>query len=132
MARPIIFPVLGLMGVILYGTTRATRPPSLDDGPPVEAVAPDDGWSEDREDRAPPPAPPPAPRLKSDVEAEEARAALLEATARRRRAQGLDSTGAAPPPAATATAPPPASPPPAATPAPEPPGYVPAPITPAQ
>ena len=125
MTRSILIPILGLMGIVLYGTTRASRPPSLDGAD--RAGVSRSGYVEMEPSQPlqrvePQQAPPPAPRLQSDVEAEEARAALLEATARRLREQAADSAAAA----SAQAAPAPLAPAPG-----EPPDYVPAPITPA-
>ena len=81
MSRSVLLPVLGLVGIVLYGTTRAGQPdPSEIVGmgrtPAVHGFAP----SMSRPPPEAPPAPPPAPRLRSDVEAEE-RAAVLADTA---------------------------------------------------
>ena len=125
MPRSILIPILGLMGIVLYGSTQASRPPSLEgSGPelPSEYVEMEPSRPLQRVERQAPP--PPAPRLPSEVEAEAARAALLEATERRLREQAADSAAGALSPAAT---------PPAPAPSPtEPPGYVPARITPEQ
>lgn len=121
MSRSILLPIFGLMGIILYGTTRASRPPepeagAYETGPEIIEMEPSQPLQ-----RAAPPPPPAAPRLQSDVEAERLalEAELRDATARRLREQGLDSTAAADP-----------SPRPEASDAET--GYVPAPLTPTQ
>ena len=72
MSRSTILPILGLAGIVLFSVNRAGAPPPVPDDPFYT-----DGFSESYAEPQPvaaeEPPPPPAPRLKSDVEAEEAR-----------------------------------------------------------
>lgn len=77
MSRSILLPLLGLVGIILYGTTQAARPPyetetrvEMDAPPPIRQPA----AARPPARRTPASSPPPAPRLRSEVEAEAARA----------------------------------------------------------
>lgn len=93
-SRSMFLPILGLMGIILFGTMRATRPASPEDEmaefAPAEMYTPAPAVP-----RAQAPPPPPAPRLKS-VEEEEARqdaeAALAAARTRLARADSIPRT----------------------------------------
>ena len=77
MSRSILLPVFALMGIVLYGTTRAARPAADLPDPSGTRVEIADPSPEGPSYQAPPP--PPAPRLRSEIEAEAAREDSLDA-----------------------------------------------------
>lgn len=105
MSRSIILPILGLAAIILYGTTQAALPTAEDVSQMQEAARPARQAPPPR--GAPPPAPPPAPRLRSEIEAEEAALARADSA---RRARPADTTMTPPPTAGTLDGPTPDAP----------------------
>jgi type IV secretory pathway VirB10-like protein len=77
-SRSLILPIIGLAGIILYGTTQAALP-TADEVSQAQASARPAPPPPRAQAEAPPP-PPPAPRLRSVVEAEEAARARTDST----------------------------------------------------
>lgn len=78
MPRSLFLPILGLVGIVVLGTTRAGQPDPVEIVGMANASAVHDTRPEPQPVEVAPPPPPPAPRLRSEIEAEERAAALAD------------------------------------------------------